>query len=174
MAERIPFHRLAWGLLASGLLAAPALAAEGNLEIFPDLPRLLGLILLFAVLILPADRLLLRPLLAVLEERERRIAGARQRATELAREADQVLRRYEAAVHEARQAADQERTGRLAEARQEQGRITVEARSAAEAELQSARSEVGEALASAREQVRQQIDELASQVAAQVLGRELT
>ena len=72
-------------------LAAPAHAAEGGLQIFPDIAlgasplesRFVQLLILFVLLIFPVNQLLLKPLLAVLDERAARIEGTRKRAGEL-------------------------------------------------------------------------------------------
>jgi hypothetical protein len=63
----------ALALLAGGLAASPASAAAG-LEIFPQPIPLLGLIVLFTILILPANALLWQPLLRVLDQRRERLA----------------------------------------------------------------------------------------------------
>lgn len=161
-------------VLAGVLLTAlPAHAAEGGLEIFPDW-RVGILIAFFVLLILPVNALLFRPLLRVLDERHARIEGARERATSLARRADEVLAQYESAVSEARESAEQDRRGRLDEARRDQTRATAAARAEAERELARARSEVEAALAQARDQLRREAEPLARAAAAQVLGRSLS
>ena len=107
-------------IVAATLLLAfaqPVAAAEGGLEIFPDLIRILNtganplgsrflqLLVLFVLLIYPVNRFVLTPLLGVLDERSARIEGTRKRAGEVAREADAALARYSAAVEEARKQA---------------------------------------------------------------------
>jgi F-type H+-transporting ATPase subunit b len=158
----------------AALVALPhaASAAEGNLEVFPDWTGLLPLLVaLFVVIIFPADRLLLRPLLRVLDERHERIEGARQRADALSGEADAVLARYETAVGEARHHAEAARRDALDRARREQTGLTSQARTDAEAEIARARDEVGRALAEARTALRAEAELLARDAASQVLGR---
>jgi len=155
------------------LAAAPAQASEGGLTIFPD-GRILVLIVFFALLIPPVQRLLLAPLLRILDEREARIAGTRERAARVAAEADQVLERYEAAVREARAEAELARRRALAASREEQLRTTAQARAEAEAELGHARQQVDQALATARAGLRARVEPLAREAAARALGRSLS
>ncbi len=164
----------AWLASVPALLApAAAHAAEGGLEIFPD-ERIFVLIALFIVLVWPVDRLLFRPLLRVLDERRERIEGAREKADQLSRDADDVLGRYESAVQAARQEAEASRRASLDEARRNQNRITAGARGEAEGEVTRARGEVARALAEARTQLRREAEPLARAAASQVLGRALS
>ncbi|MAE93385.1 MAG: hypothetical protein CL910_01860 [Deltaproteobacteria bacterium] len=190
---RSPVARCARLALIAGLVALPvaASAAEGGLVIFSDLVENLmygdgqlwktpwkagevQLLILFLVLLVPANKLLFQPLVGVLEERDKRIEGAQARAKVVSEEAEQVLGEYETAVTEARKAAEGDRRGTLDEARREQSRLTAEARSASEDEVQRARAGVAEALAQARTELRDQAEELARQAAAQVLGRSVS
>jgi F-type H+-transporting ATPase subunit b len=158
----------------AALVALPraAAAAEGSLEVFPDWTGLLPLLVaLFVVIIFPADRLLLRPLLRVLDERHERIEGARGRADALSGEADEVLARYEAAVGEARDRAEAGRREALDRARREQTGLTSQARTDAETEIARARDAVGRALGEARAALRADAELLAREAASQVLGR---
>jgi F-type H+-transporting ATPase subunit b len=169
-------------LLLTVALALPAHAAEGGLQIFPDLflgaspleSRYVQLMVLFVLLIVPVDRLVLRPLLAVLEERGARIEGARKRAAEIGKQAESALGRYSAAIEEARKQADQLRSDALERARGEQARVLAEARGSAEREVSAARSGVAQALDGARVTLRSHGDALAREAASRVLGRSLS
>lgn len=163
-------------VLAAGLVLLPiaAIAAEGGLSIFPDPVELLILIAIFVALIFPANKLLFAPLLGVLEERDKRIEGARGRAREIDADADRVFGEYEAAVTDARRLADENRRGQLDEARREQSRVTTSARGDAEVEVQRARAGVALALDQARSEVRSQAQQLAREAASRVLGRSLS
>lgn len=164
-------------IVAASLLlafATPAAAAEGGLEIFPSLPRLLQLMVLFVLLVVPVNRLVLTPLLRVLEERTARIEGARKRAGEVGVQADGALARYSAAVEEARKQAGELRKDALDGARGDQVRILGDARHAAEAEVAAARHSMAGALAEARGVLRAQSESLAREAAARVLGRPLS
>lgn len=125
---------------------------------------------LFAVLSIILNRFAFTPLLGVIEERERRMGGARERATELTTQTDALLARHEAALREARERAQSERQRVLEEARGgAQARVDT-ARGEAEEQTQSARREVNDALATARSALRQDADQVAEAIADRLLG----
>lgn len=173
-------------LLLAVALAAPAYAAEGSLEIAPDIWPVIGdplrwpqtrffqLLVLFVLLIVPVNYLVLRPLLGVLDERAARIEGARKRASEIGVQADAVFGRYQSAIEAARKQAEEGRNRALDDARGDQARILADARRAAEAEMGAARSGVAGALDGARASLRQEHEALAREAAERVLGRTLS
>jgi len=161
-------------LVLAVAFALPAQAASGGLEIFPDPYRLVMLMVLFVLLIWPANALLWRPVLGALEKRGDQIQGSRDRADKIAAEADVVLARYEEAVTRARTAAESERRVLIDQARSAQGEITANARGAAEEKISGARQEIDAALDEARGQLRGQAESLAKAAASSVLGRELS
>ncbi|UCE86392.1 MAG: hypothetical protein JSU66_01220 [Deltaproteobacteria bacterium] len=170
-------RRVSARALATGAVmlfaARRAAAAEGGLEIIPDPSVLIPLIVGFAILVPIINQLLLRPLLGVLEERDEKIAGARQRAEKIAVEADAMESRYRQAVDDVRTHAEQERQAELSGARSEETERVRGARAEAESRLEAARSEIGAALETARASLRASAEELARQAAQQILGRGL-
>lgn len=168
-------HFTRFGAIVVLLLACPvaAGAAGGHLEIFPD-RRVWILLVLFALLIVPTQRILFAPVMRVLEERHTRIEGGRERAGALSAKAEDMLRRYQEAVREARDAAEQQRRSLVDEARHEQSRAVAEARSTAADKAASARAEIGRALGDARAQLRSEAELLAREAASRVLGRTLS
>jgi F-type H+-transporting ATPase subunit b len=167
--------RIRLGAVLALLAAWPgaAAAAGGTLEIFPDY-RVFVLVALFVLLILPTQRVLFTPVMRALEERRVRIDGARERAAALSVKADEMLRRYEEALRDVRDAAEQERRHAVDEARQGQRRTVSEARAAAEGKASRARAEISAALTSARAQLRREAELLAREAASRVLGRSLS
>ncbi len=181
-------------LALAGSLAAPASAAEGTLQILPtgfaelwaehglslgllthiwQLQNFWGLILLFAVLAPLLHRFIFAPLVEILEERDRRIVGARERAAQLAAEAEQLLGRYDAAVRETRERANAARKGEAERARTASHERVAAAREAAEAHTRAGRQEVKQALANAQPELRTEAQALAAEIASRLLGREL-
>lgn len=125
---------------------------------------------LFAVLSVILNRFAFTPLLAVLDERERRMGGARERAATLSGETESLLARHEAALREARERAQTERQRVLEEARDgAQARVDA-ARGEAETQTQTARREVNDALATARSALREDSDQVAEAIADRLLG----
>lgn len=158
---------------AALLVAGPAWAAEGGLQIIPD-PKLLAvLVIVFALLIAPVNRLLVQPLLRVLDERHERIEGARARAGAVAQEAESVLSGYQAALDQARRAAAAERQRQLETARREEKATSGGAREAAEEQIERARGEIDAALVTARGTLRREAELLAREAAERILGRRL-
>jgi F-type H+-transporting ATPase subunit b len=158
---------------AALLVPSLAAAAEGGLVLVPDPRLLLALIAFFVVLIAPANALVFKPLLRVLDERDARIAGIRTKAERLEHEAAAILARYEQAVRETREEGERGRRSLLSEVRAEVQREIAAARRDAEGRLETARGEIAASLESARASLRGQAHDLASQAASQVLGRAL-
>lgn len=154
-------------------LPAAARASSGDLVLVPDLRMMLALIALFLLLIAPTHRLILKPLLRVLEEREERTAGTRARAARIEEEAREVLARYEREVAKTREEAERQRRATLEQVRGESQGLTGAARGAAEQSQAAARRELAEALDAARHVLRERTQELAREAAARVLGRTL-
>jgi F-type H+-transporting ATPase subunit b len=170
--NRLPIRTLP---IAAASLAwsAPARAAGGGLEIFPDPLQLFVLVVLFAGLVVPVNLLVLRPILRVLDERAERIEGARQRAAQVGRQADESLARYRAEIDRARAEGERERRRLLEEARGQQAQLSAAARAEAEAEIERARAEVQTALGGAREALHRDAERLARDAVARILGRPL-
>jgi F-type H+-transporting ATPase subunit b len=179
-------RQAAFGAFAAiSLLAGDVLASEGDLVLFPgqdqhgdwSVPVFLEfgfLILLFFLLVYPVNQLIFRPIFRVLDERDAKIVGTRERAEKLFGEADEVLARYEGSVREVRAEAEQARKQVLKGARGDGGSRTAQARTEAEHEVAGARAEIAAALDVARGELRAQTEGLAREVAAQALGRPLS
>ena len=163
--------------LCTALIALPATAfaagGEHGLVLVPDPRMLVALIVLFVLLIAPANALVFKPLLRVLDEREARTVGTRSKAERLEQEAAAILLRYETAVRETRDEGERSRRTLLSEVRSEAQREIAAARRDAEGQFERARGEIDAALESARSSLRGEAQELARQAASQVLGRAL-
>jgi len=176
-------------------LAGPARAAEGGLQLLPtgfaelwaehgpswafllnlwQLHQFLGLVLLFAILAPVLNRFLFSPLLLVIEERDRQIAGARQRAEQVASEAEALLARYDNAVRETRDHAHEQHQREAEAARTASQAEIAQARSRAEEETRIRRGELRDALDRAQQALRSDADTLARDIAHQLLGRGVT
>ena len=177
--------------LVATLVATPALAAD-SLQLIPDLDLFgaldgvagyeddggLGamwvMLISFVLLIFPLNALIFQPIFRALDERAERIQGARDRSTQLEEEANSVLDRYESAIRDARAESEEARQAQLATAREEQVSLTTAARSAAEGELDRARTELNQSLEEARATLRASADDLATAAAERILGRPLS
>lgn len=156
------------------LAAGAAGASEGNLNLLPDWSgKLPLLIILFAVLMFPANALLFKPIFRVLDEREQRIGGTRRRAEQIGREAEETLANYQRAVRDVREEAERDRQQRARETREQNAAITAEARAEAESQIERARAELATTLQVSRQELRARVDDLATDAASRILGRAL-
>lgn len=161
------------GALLLVMSASPALASE-NLNLQPDLPVLGGLLVGFVLLILPANQLIFKPIFRALDERKSRIDGARNRARQIERDADNVLADYEARIRETRAEADEARKEQIKAARDEHAALTTAARAEAEGQIDRARQTLAADLVSAREATRAGVRDLSRAAAEQILGRSIS
>jgi F-type H+-transporting ATPase subunit b len=177
-------HRRPFALLATAasaptaalLLLEPSIAhaSEGGLQIIPSLDRLIPLLVLFVILVPVLNALLFKPLLAVLEEREQSIDGARARAAELAQQAGALLARHDEAVRRAREIAHAEQVRVIDEARGQHAATIGAARETAEAEIVRARGEIASATQSVRATLAAEAEPIARDIAARLLDRSLS
>ena len=75
--------------------------AEATIQLVPDGTLLLHL-LFIAVMVFVLNRTLLRPINQILAEREKQIGGRLSEAKQLSAEAEEKMRKYQAALREAR------------------------------------------------------------------------
>ena len=162
----------AWGIAGFLLLTAPA-GAAGDLVIEPRLPMVVALLTFFTLLIFPVNALIFKPIFRALDERHRRIEGARERARQVDSETRAVLARCEASLREAWEEAEAARKERLGQARAEQVQMTTAMRAQTEETVHTARTELAESLAQARADLSGISRDLAASAARQILGREL-
>jgi len=166
-ARAIPF-----ALLALAALPGPAFAAE-ELQLIPELGMLILMVAIFFALIFPVNAFIFKPIFQALDERASRIAGARERADQIAAEADAVLERYEASIREARASAEAARKELIEAARQEQASVANTARGDAEELVEKARVDLAAALDEARAGLRSSSQEIGRLAAERILGRTL-
>lgn len=161
-------------------------AADGGLQIMPSgfaenwaehgflalfyMKRFWMLVLLFAGLAVVLNRFAFTPLLEVIDERGRRMAGARERAAELSGQVESLLSRHNEALRQARERAQTERQTLLEQARDGAQSKVDAARGDAEQQTQAARREVDAALGVARGALRGDAEQVAEVIADRLLG----
>jgi F-type H+-transporting ATPase subunit b len=151
--------------IAALSLAVPASAAAAEgLNLFPRFELLALNIFVFTLLIYPVNRLLLQPLVRVLEQREERTLGALERAESTLGEASGLRGQFEERLREVR-----------SEAAERRGQVLAQGEAEAQRALARARGEAGDALERVRSGVAARADssELAREAAAKLLGRAL-
>ncbi len=134
----------------------------------------MALIIGFFILILPLNFLIFRPLLDVFDAREEKIEGSTEKASETAKQAEQLLGRYEESIQASRDQITQERKELLRSARVEEEQLTSAERGVAEDALTAARAELSSSVESIRAELQQSVRALGRDAATRILGRELS
>ncbi len=150
---------------------AVASVASGDLMSI-DVPTLVVEIVLFLVLVAVLRALVFKPLLQVLEARDRAIDGARSEAEVRVREADARADEYEARLKEVRAKAAAERDGLRAEGRAEETRILEGAKAQTIRAVEEGKAGVRRQAAVLRSELDAQIPALAGSIATRALGRD--
>jgi len=119
------------------------------------------------------NRYLVRPVTAVMEARERRIADAEAEWQAKHEEFLSATRRLEAELEEAAREAAKRREALRAEAEAERQRRLEAARAEAQRRLEAALAELDREAEAAREALRSEAEGLARLMAGRVLGREV-
>ena len=130
-------------------------------------------IVLFLVLCFVLSKVLFRPYLKLLEEREGKTAGARQDTDKLEREGARLKTLYEERIAQAQAAGGAAKESILQEARQQREQILSQARQEAAATLELARREVASQVAGERQLAAAEAATVARQMASKILGRNL-
>jgi F-type H+-transporting ATPase subunit b len=128
-------------------------------------------IVLFLVLWLILNKVLFRPYLRLLEERERRTAGTRQEAIDLEQEGARLRAQYEEKIAQAQIAGYAAREAILQEARQQRERILTQAHADAMSTLEAVRREVASEMQKERQLAAAEVRTIAQEMAGKVLGR---
>lgn len=161
------------GLATTPLRSSLLLAASGGVNIDFD-KSFVAQMVIFALLVVVLKPLLFDPVLAIFEQREQRTEGAKAEAREMQEEAGALLRKYERELQRVNQVAAEERdrlrteTSRLEaeilhEAREVTTRVVDEGRRKIETEVNAIRFDLG-----------RQSERIARELAARVLGREVS
>jgi len=129
--------------------------------------------ILFVLLWLILNKVLFQPYLRLLDERERKTAGAQHDSTELEHEGARLRAQYEQKIAQALSAAAGERERLLQAAREEREKILAQARHEAEQILTLRRREITTALESERRIAAAEAATIGAEIASKVLGRKV-
>lgn len=141
------------------------------MNLIPDPVLVLLQIAPFLVLMFGLDRILYRPFLAYLEERDHATSGTRKEADSLQHKAEERLAEWEAAMSRTRNEIASYRAARRAEAQADYARVIAEARAAADKKLSSAMTDLTATAEQAREGLKAHAEAIAMDMTSQVLGR---
>jgi F-type H+-transporting ATPase subunit b len=120
------------------------------------------------------NKLLFKPYLGILEEREHKTEGTRAEAAQLAEEANRLKAEYEKAIAEATAEAQAIKETIRIEAARARDQILNQAREEAAGRLQVARDTLQRELQRSRAQAAREAETIARQMAEKILGRKIS
>ncbi|MFT3766335.1 MAG: H(+)-transporting ATPase [Minicystis sp.] len=129
---------------------------------------------LFGVFITLMKPLLFDPLLKVFEEREKRTDGAKKEARAMDEEAGDLLKKYEAELAKVRREAGAERDRLRTETAKLEAKIMEEARVETAKIIDAGHARISTEVAQLRKELEASKPELARQIAARILEREVS
>jgi F0F1-type ATP synthase membrane subunit b/b' len=129
----------------------------------------IAFVLLLATIV---ERLLLRPLIRTMTERETAVRSARELAEAAAARATEAAARYEAETREARGEIYKQMDERRRAALEHRAALMADARRQVEADLANARAQLDADAAAARARLAQDAEALGAAVAERILGRQ--
>lgn len=127
----------------------------------------------FLVLMVVLNFLLYRPVRGILKLRREKIADDFDRAKDLEQRIDSKMAAYQERLEEAKRKANQEKATFRATAIEEETALVTRAREEATGHLQTIKNRVAAEAKEARSALGAEVQNLASRVAAKVLGRNL-
>jgi len=125
----------------------------------------------FLLLLVILNAILYKPIMAKLRDRDARIRADREEAEELARSVEEQENRHQKELAKARQAAGQEKTAVLAEAKSKESDILKKARGDAGAIIEEMKVSIQKQVGEARSALKAQMTPLARSIAEKILGR---
>ena len=128
-------------------------------------------IVLFLVLLVLLSKVLFRPYLGLLEERERRTTGAQHDSTDLEHEGARLRAQYEEKIAQAQAEGHAAKEAILQEARQQREKLLTHAREEAQSMLEAVRREVESQIQKERQFAAAEVRTIAQEMASKVLGR---
>ncbi|MDW7645156.1 MAG: ATP synthase F0 subunit B [Desulfuromonadales bacterium] len=127
----------------------------------------------FVVLMVALNFILYKPLRSMLQKRKETIDGSHQRAKDLAVQVEEKMAAYQEKLQEAKMTAGKEKATMKEEAVAKETEILSAARQSATATLESMKEKVAGEAEEARKALRSDAENLASDIAAKLLGRSL-
>ena len=119
------------------------------------------------------SKVLFRPFIALLEERENRSEGLKAAAASLTAEGERLRAEYESAIAKANEEGAAVKETILREARQTRERLLAESRAQAAERMSAVREEIQKEMRKGREQAVQEATAIARQMAEKILERKI-
>jgi F-type H+-transporting ATPase subunit b len=128
-------------------------------------------IVIFLVLWIILSKVLFRPYLNLLEQRERRTTGAQHDSTDLEHEGVRLRAQYEEKIAQAQAAGYAAKEAILQEARQQREKVLTQVREDAMRILEEVRRELASQVQRERQVVADEVRTIAQEMASKILGR---
>jgi F-type H+-transporting ATPase subunit b len=155
-------------------LGTLSMDASGGGGVVVDLDvTLVFQVVLFLVLLVTLKPLLFDPMLALFEEREKRIDGAKLQARKMDEASAGALSKYEAEMQNARAAGNAERDKLRAQAAKEESEILGRVRQSTTATLEEGRKKLSAEVEEVRRALKADSPKLGRELASRVLGHEV-
>jgi F-type H+-transporting ATPase subunit b len=130
-------------------------------------------ILFFLLFWFLMDRIIFKPFLGLLDERERRTEGAKAETAALIEDAERLRAEYESGMAKAQEEAEAVKEAILVDARRSREQLLTQAREEAGKMMERSRGEIRIELQKARELVLREAEAIARQMTETILGRRL-
>ena len=127
----------------------------------------------FLVLMVVLDKLLYKPILKVLDERDARIAGGQEETKELLEKGDAIFADYTDKIHEAKVDALSVKNAARKEATSQGNGIVDESRKEAEKIIAQIQQEMAVEIDKAKKELEPELQSMAADIAEQILGRKV-
>jgi F-type H+-transporting ATPase subunit b len=128
-------------------------------------------VILFVVLWMILSKVLFKPYMSLLDERELKTTGAQHDSADLEHEGAKLKRQYEDKIAQAEAAAYAAKDAILQDARQQRETILSQAREEASKALEQVRRDVTSALEREKQLANDEVATLAQEIVTKVLGR---
>jgi F-type H+-transporting ATPase subunit b len=128
-------------------------------------------VVLFLVVWVILSKVLFRPYVSLLEERERKTTGAEHDLSELEHEAARLRTQYEEKIAQAQAAGNAVKEAILQDARQQREGVLTQAREEAMSILEGVRRELANQMQKERQLAAAEVRAIAQEMATKVLGR---
>ncbi|MCD6570656.1 MAG: F0F1 ATP synthase subunit B [Deltaproteobacteria bacterium] len=126
----------------------------------------------FLVLMFVLNKILYKPILKILDERDDKIIGGQQRIKKLEEENQQMLQEYTDKIYTGRVEALEAKNSARKAAEAQANEIIVEARKKAEEMIAQVRLEMAQEVEKAKKDIETELGSMATSIAGRVLGRE--
>ncbi len=127
----------------------------------------------FLLLVFLLNVVLYKPILKVLEERERRVDGQQAEAKKLLDDAQQLVAEYNQRLHGAKIEAMNAKNAARSEASEEASRIIEEARKKADEHISQVQKQIRSEIEQAKREMEPDLGAMAATIAERILGRKV-